>query len=299
MFKRVLTSGWLNFKRGGLISAATILVMTLTLIVIQGLVFFTVIADTLLNQVADKVDISVYFKTDAEEEEILNIKKEASKLSEVEQVEYVSREAALLTFKEKYKDNELLNQALEELGNNPLEASLNVRARDPRQYASVAKFFEAERFKEVVSKVNYSENQKIIDRLASIIAGVRRIGLGITLVLVVISVLVAFNTVRLAIYNAREEIGIMKLVGATNWFVRGPFVIEGILHGSIAGMLTILLFVPATAWMGPKFENFFGGVNMFSYLSGNFFETLGILVGTGVFLGVISSLIAVRRHLRV
>ncbi len=299
MLKRIIKGGWMNFRRGGLVTAATIMVMTLTLVVVEGLVLFTVVANTLLAQVAEKVDISVYFKTTIPEEEILGIKKEVANLSDVANVEYVSREAALLEFKDRNKGNALLEQALEELGENPLEASLNIRAKDPRQYASIARFMESGRYQEAISKVNYAENQKVIDRLANILAFGKRLGVGVSATLAFISILVAFNTIRLAIYHSKEEIGIQKLVGATNSFVRGPFLVEGLLHGTIAAALTLLIFLPITAWLGPKFSGFFGGFNLFNYLLANFFQTLLILIAVGMMLGVISSAAAVRRYLRV
>mgnify|MGYP001587684517 FL=1 len=111
--------------------------------------------------------------------------------------------------------------------------------------------------------------------------------------------LVAFNTVRLAIYTAREEINIMKLVGATNWYIRGPFMIEGIMHGGIAAVAMALLFLPMTWVISPKISVFLPSIDLYKYFVANFMEFFAIILAIGVVLGVASSTVAVRRYLKI
>jgi len=110
--------------------------------------------------------------------------------------------------------------------------------------------------------------------------------------------LIAFNTIRLAIYTSRDEIGVMNLVGAGHWYVRGPFVIAGILYGLISGIVVLLVLYPATAWLGPASERFFGSFNVFDYFVGNFATLMLSVLALGISLGAISSYLAVRRYLR-
>jgi cell division transport system permease protein len=115
--------------------------------------------------------------------------------------------------------------------------------------------------------------------------------------LLIAAVLITFNTVRLAIYTSREEIAIMRLVGASNMFIRGPFMLQGIMYGFIAGVLALLMFYPLLIWLGPRTEKFFE-INLYTYYIAHFGEIFGVLVGIGVVLGLGSSILAVARYLR-
>jgi cell division transport system permease protein len=297
--KRINKSGFINFWRNGWVSVATILVMVITLFVIGSVIFLNVLLTSSLERIQDKVDINVYFKTDAPEEKIISLKDALSRLSEIKSVEYISRADALRNFKSRHQNNALIHQSLKELDDNPLGAVLNVKAEDPSHYVSISKFLETNSFNEIIDKVNYYQNKIVIDRLANILTASKKAGVGITIIMIVIAVLVAFNTIRLAIFTNRDEISVMRLVGASNNFIRGPFIIEGILHGIIASVLTILIFYPLTLWLAPKIDRFFGGPNIYNYFTSNFLEFFGILLGVSIALGVFSSIIAVRRYLKV
>ena len=298
-FRRVLTYGWLSFRRNGWLSTATILVMMLMLFVIGGLLLISVVSNTVLNDLENKIDISMSFRKNTSEATILAIQRETEALAMVREVSYVSPEEALTSFKERHKDDPAVLASLEELGEeNPLPATLNIKARDPNDFPAIAKFLEGKNFPGV-EKINYFENQKVIERLSSVVRGMRSLGIVAVLVLGFVAVLVAFNTVRLAIYTAREEINIMRLVGATNWYIRGPFMVEGILQGSIAAVATALFFFPIIWLSASKILVFLPSINLFRYFAQNFFEFLLILLVIGVSLGVGSSMIAVRRYLKI
>lgn len=295
---RIIKRGVVNFWRNGWVSLATVLVMVLALFVLGALFFSNVLLTSALSRLEEKVDISVYFKTSAPEEDILVLKSSLEKLQEVKAVEYVSRDQALAAFQERHAENALITQALEELGENPLGASLNVKAKDPRQYEAISRFLEAGSFENIVDKINYRQNQVVIDKLTGILKASRALGLGVTLVLSAIAILVAFNTIRLAIYTSRDEISIMRLVGASVWRVCSPFLLEGVIHGVIASVLTMLAFWPLAVWLGPKADRFFGGPNLLDYYLSNFIVIFLMLLFAGVVLGVTSSLIATRRYLK-
>ncbi len=230
--KRIIKAGFINFWRNGWISLATILIMVITLFSIGSLFFSRAILGTILSQIQDKVDISIYFKTDTPEQDILSLKDSISKLAEVKSVDYTSAEQALEDFKERHKDNALITQSLEEIGENPLGAILNVNAKETFQYETVAKSLEAESNSprgSGIDKINYFQNKKVIDRLSKILDSAKKLGAIASIILVIISILITFNTIRLAIYISREEIGVMRLVGASGKFVSGPFVIEGVI----------------------------------------------------------------------
>ncbi len=296
--KRVVKVGFVNFWRNGWLSLATILVMVITLFVLGSLIFGRVLLDSTLAQLQDKVDITVYFKTDAQEDEVLAIKDKLAKLDEVQDVSYVSADKALSDFKDRHLNNALIAQSLDELVENPLGANLNIKAKDPAQYESISRFLEASAISSI-DKINYRQNKTVIDRLSNILKAARTVGFGITLVLSLIAILVAFNTIRLAIYTSKDEITVMRLVGASSRYIRGPFVMVGIMHGVFAALITMVIFYPLLLWLGPLAEQFFGGPNLFAYYVSNFFQLFGILILAGAFLGSLSSLIATRRYLKV
>jgi len=303
--KRILRSGFVDFWRNAFVSLASTLVLTFTLFVIGSLIFLGAMLDSSLSQIKDKVDINVYFITSAIESDILAIKDKVENLSEVTSVEYVSREQAIADFRERHADDQLIIQSLEELSDNPLGAQLNIKATDPSQYESIAKFLDsgsalgASDGSEIIDRINFFQNQTAIEKLTDIINSMETLSFFIALVLVVISVLITFNTIRLAIFTAKEEIAVMKLVGASNIYVRGPFVVEGTMSGAISAIVAVILFYPLTLWLGPSTETFFGGVSIFEYYLNNFGQIFLMMMFFGVLLGGGSSYLAVRKYLQV
>lgn len=297
--KRVARYGFIGFLRNGFVSLAAVLIMTITLFVSSVLLIAGSALDSTLEQLMQKVDVNVYFVTNASEDQVLGVKRELEALPEVASVEYVSREAALAEFRERHKNEASTIQALDQLSENPLGASLAIRAKETSQYESIAEFLTGKQEGgSLISKVNFYQNKVAIDRLTSIIETSRKIGIATAIFLAGASILIAFNTIRLAIYTSRDEIGVMNLVGAGHWYVRGPFMIAGILYGFIAGIIVMLILYPITAWLGPASERFFGSFNVFDYFVGNFASLLLTILGLGIGLGAISSYLAVRRYLR-
>lgn len=297
--KRIIKSGLVSFWRNGWLSTATVLIMTIALITWTSIFLLNVVLTSVLDVLAEKVDISVYFNLDTKEPDILALKSNLEGLKEVARVEYVSTDQALEIFKNRHAGDDVLLKSIQELDNNPLEASLNILAKDSTQYTTIASFLNQDQFKNVISKVNYTENKVVIDRLNNIIRVLRESGLVAGLILAFIAFLVAFNTVRLAIYSSREEITVMKLVGASNWFVRGPFIVEGVLHGIIASAFAFMVIIPGVGFLGPKLFNFIPEINLVNYIGDNFWSLLLFQTLGGIILGVFSSWVAIRKYLRV
>lgn len=301
--KRVARYGLIGFIRNGFVSLSAVLIMTITLFVVSGLMIGSAALNSTFEQLTNKVDVNVYFTTKASEDQIMEMKKLLEALPEVASVTYTSREDALAQFRERHKNDQLTIQALDELSDNPLGAVLSVRAKQTTQYESIAKFLDDQQGKGVgagstIDKVNFYQNKTAIDRLSNIIDTSNRLGIVAAIVLGLSSLLIAFNTIRLAIYTARDEIGVMNIVGASRWYVRGPFMIAGILYGFISALIVLLLLYPFTLWIGPASERFLGTFNTFSYFVDAFPLLFFTLMGTGIALGALSSFLAVRRYLQ-
>lgn len=302
--KRIIRAGLAHFYRNGFISLSSVLVMAVTLFTIGAVLFLSATLSASLEAIKNKVDVNVYFQTQAPEAEILVVADSLRALPEVSAIEYISREKVLERFKERHKDDGLTLQALAELSENPLGAVLNIRAHEPSQYEGIAAFLKSETAfssgsKAIIDEVNYYNNKAAIDALARITDSVELFGFVIMAALVIISFMIAFNTIRLAIYTSREEIGVMRLVGARNSYIRGPFVVAGVLYGLSAALLTLAVFYPLTYYLGDTTANFFSGLNLFQYYLAHFGEFFLIIAGAGVALGALSSFFAVRRYLNV
>ncbi len=299
--RRIIKNGFLNFKRSGLVSWAAVLVVTITLSVITLIILLQAVLHFSLNQIKDKVDVTIYFTTAAPEDEIMSIKSSLEQLPEVADVTYTSKEEALQIFKDRHSNDYPTIQALYEIGQNPLGAYLNVKAKEVSQYESIANFMKSDNVlapgeTSIVDKVNYHQNKLVIDRLNTIISGAQKLGFLITLILVIISIIITFNTIRLTIFISKEEISVMRLVGASKMHVRGPFMVEGVIYGIIATLVTMILFFPITAWLGRYMTDFLG-IDMYSYYLSSFLQIFVILLLSGIILGIISSFLAIRKYL--
>ncbi len=300
--RRVIRGGFINFWRNGVVTLASVFVMIITLFVIGALLLSSAVASSLIAQVKEKVDINVYMKTDAKEIDILALQKSLEALPEVKSVEYISRETALAQFQEKHQDNDLIIGALSELDANPLGAVLNIRAKEPSQYEGIATFLSSDtavgsETATIVDKVNFFQNKLVIDRLTKLLDILQRLGLVITILFVLIAVLVTMNTIRVAIYASREEIAVMKLVGASNNYTRGPFLMEGSMCGVVAAIITTALFYPVALWITNVTGSFLGGVDLLAYYMGNLGQIFLLLLASGIVIGGFSSWLAVRRYL--
>lgn len=301
--RRIIRAGFINFWRNALVSLSAIFVMTIALFVVGSTLLTSVFLDSSLEEIKSKVDINIYFNPDVTEQDIYVMKTNLESLPEVKSVEYISREQAIENFKTRHGNDYLMTQALEELVDNPLGAILNIRAKDTSQYEAIAKHIKSEQEAagqgaNLVYNVNYSKNKVVIDKLTAITTGVKRVSAAVLIALIIIAIVITFNTIRLAIYVSREEIAIMRLVGANNSFVRGPFIIEGMMYGMVAAIFATGLFYPVTQWLRDATENFYGGIDLFEYYINHLNEIFSILIAGGVLLGAISSFLAVRRYLK-
>lgn len=297
--KRIIKLGWQSFSRDGGLVVANIFIMVMMLSVATSLFIMKDVSQFLISSIQEKVDISVYFKLDIAEEDILAFKEDVVEIPEVKQVEYISREKALEDFSQRHKDNPVLMESLEEVAINPFLASLNIKSFEASQYQSIATFLENAKFENLIEKVDYYERKPVIERIFSLTSGLNNAGIIFSVILAIVAILVVFNSIRLAIYNTKEEIKIQRLVGASNWFIRGPFLVQGIIIGLAATPICLLIFALFSWVLTPTFSALFPGLNLFTFYVANIWTIVIIQLATGITLGVISSLIAIRRYLEV
>jgi cell division transport system permease protein len=297
-FYRILKYGFQNFSRNYLVSVATILVLLLAVIVFESLILFGVVGQKAISLVQDKIDISVDFRETVSEDEMLNLKSSLETLTEVKEVEYVSKDEALARFRDRHPSDSDIARALEEIGDNPLRASLNIKAFNPNDYSSIASYLNNESLSGIIEAVSYNQNQLVIDRLARIMDVGRQAGFLLTVILAVVASVVSFNTILLAIYSSKDEIGIMRLVGASNMFIRGPYVIVGAIYGVLAALAGVILTVPFVYFISPYVSVLIPEMSLWGYFTGNIFAIFGYNLLFAVSIGVVSSFVVVRRYLK-
>lgn len=296
---RIIKYGIQSFLRHGWLSIATIAVIMLALFVFLNLILFNMMAKNAINILRDKIDINVYFNNNVSEDDILKVKRSVESLAEVKNVQYVSRSEALSVFQKRHQDDDTIVQALEVLEENPLSASLNIKANDPSDYPIISAYLNNENLAGLVDQVTYNQNKLVINRLATIVNTFQTVGIALTVILTIISILVALNTIMLTIYSTRDEIGIMRLVGAPNKFIRGPYIVQGMIYGIIAAFLSILLIAPLISIASPYIKVLMPETDIQQYFYGHLFILLLYQLIFGIAIGALSSIIAVRKYMKI
>ena len=294
--KRIFRAGWQSFSRDGGIAVATIFILVLAIFLVSTIFLSKDVSQFLIASLQEKADISVYFKEFVLEDDILKIEEKLSQVPGVKNVEYVSGEEAIKRLVEKHP--QLIESVQETEGMLKL-ASLNVNVFEANQYQQVVNFLENSNFKDYIDKVDYYKRKPVIEKIFSLTSLFNKTGIFLSIILIITAILVTFNTIRLAILNSIEEIKIQRLVGASNWFIRGPFLAQGVISGFIAVLISALIFSLICWFLSPKIEFFFAGLNLFNLFIKNLWILLLIQFATGILLAVISSTIAIRKYLKV
>ncbi len=297
---RIFKNGFLNYWRNFWLSVAATSIMVITLFAITSLLILNALANLSLATLKEKVDISIYFRASTSEQTITQIQKQIELLPEVKSIIYIPPVEARDRFKELHKDEPLLIESVEQFSEeeNPFPASFAIRVKELSDYPKIISLFQDQKFTPFIKKI--TDKREIVDRLNRITNGIKNIGIGLTAVFSALTLLVMFNTIRLTIYNRREEIEIMRLVGASNWFIRGPFVIEGILYGVAGTVITSLLLYPVLFMLTPKISGFLElDLGQFNNVGLNFWWLLAVQLILGLLLGIISSLVVIRKYLKI
>src|SRR3989344_2329773 len=228
-FKRILNFALTDFFRHKGMSVAAIFVLTITILLVTSLFMLRGASNYLIETVRNKIDITAYFKEDAQEQEILNVKEELLKeIPSIKNVQYVSKENALADFNEKHQDDSVIADALVEVGGNPFLPSLNITTNgQPAEYETIANILQRDQFSGLIEKVDFSEKKDTIEKVFSITRSINQFGIIVGAILFLVALMVVFNTIKLIIENSKEEINTMRIVGASSWFIKAPFIAQG------------------------------------------------------------------------
>jgi len=298
--RRIVIAAWKHFTRNAWLALTTVFVLTLSLLSVNVLVGVNQLLTRSVAALEEKIDISVYFKQNTPQAILWQAKFFLASLPQVQSVELLTAEQALAAFRVRHAADEKVLGALGELEKNPLGATLVVKARRPGDYPFLLEAMKNPQFQFAIESVNYEDHAETIARVRDIGQSVRLFGLGLIAVFALFSLLIVFNTVRIAIYTKREEIGVMRLVGASSAYVRLPFVLEGLFLALVALLVTAVLVACTVLFVDPRLRGFFDNAD--PGLRSYFFSQAGpLLLVEGLvitFLVGLSSWAAVGKYLK-
>jgi len=297
--KRIIIGGWVSFARNIGLNVGTIFVILMAVLLVSFLFIFNIAAGDLIAKIQARVDISVYFKEDIPPENIMEIQAEIKEIPEVKEVSYTSKEEALSNFIERHKNDPIVMESLAEVGDNPFLPSLNIKVMQASQYEQINSFLQESSFNDSIEKIDYYQRKPVIEKVFSVTNSINTSGVIVSIILGLIASLIAFNTIRIAICNSSEEISTMRLVGASNWFIRGPFLIQGAISGVFASIVAVVVTFLASYALNSKVLLITGDISILKIFLGSFLTLFFIQIITGIGLGAASSYIAIRRYLKI
>ena len=302
---RVTHSALQNFWRNIWLSLATMVIMTITLLIVLFLYMANTFGLEVIKSVQQKVDLSVVFNDGITKEQTQALASQVETRSDVSSVRIVTSDEAKEIFLRNNRDRPFIEESMQELEDNPLPTTMFIVATEPRFYETIAQSLSGEQLKPLIAEVQFDDSRLVINNLIAIISAVKRVGLIVTIVFAALAMLIMFNTVRLAIYSFREEVDIMHLVGASGWFIRGPFVMESVLAALLSAGLASLIAYPTLKIISPNLQRFFfeGYVqqtpfDIYQYAVTHWLTIIGLQVVVAVGLAVVSSLVALQRYLK-
>jgi cell division transport system permease protein len=302
-FLRICRYGLNNFSRNAWLSMAATVVMVVTLTVVITTFTARMVFDDTLGGIREKIDVSVYLSDNITPEQQQKLEDAIKAVPIVTSIEHITKDQAREIFKQQNKDYFSQLEALGELGDiNPFPASLRVKTSDPDKLSLINDVVSKPEFKDAQSEPASISGQRkeAIDNIAKAASFSEVVGLAASGVFLVLSIMIIFNTIRMAIFNRRDEIEIMKLIGAEKRFIKGPFIVEASLYGVFAAIISVALIYLVLLTAAPQLANYdiqIGPtITFFTQWPGLIFLAQ---LAVGVIIGILSSQMALRRYLKV
>jgi cell division transport system permease protein len=299
---RVVYTGAINFARNAWLAIAAMAVMIITLTIVLFSIITNATFSSTIAQITDKIDVSVYLKDSTSQRDGEDLAGKLDRLSNVKSIHYLSKAEALERYKEQNKDNPELLAAINET-DNPLPATIQVKPHDLNRVQEVRDYLNGQGVRELWEDVSYRDDRKeAIDKIAHATNLLQRAGIAAVAIFALISMLIIFNTIQMAIFNRREELTIMRLLGATTWYIRGPFVVETIIYGVISALISVAiinaLFVASSSALQASSLGLLDINYSAEYFHKHFWLLLTMQLALGILIGAVSSVIATRRYLK-
>lgn len=298
---RIIRFGFQSFFRNFWLAVATISVLVLTLISVNSLIIVNLLGNAALTTVRSRIDVSVHFRPEVEESRVQTVKIALLSMPEVKDVEYISPARALETFSREFEDDLEILAALGEVGANPFGATLAVKAHKLEDYPVILRSLDNDSFKSLIEDKDFDDREKMIARVEAIGSRIKVSGIALSLLFGFITLLIVLNTIRVSIYTHREELAIMRLVGASDSFIRGPYYVEAILWSTLSVAIVFALLIPGLHVAQPFLQSFFGTelVDLVGFYNMNALKLAGAQLLGIVGLSLVTTKVATARYLRV
>lgn len=297
---RIIAFAWKNFTRNAWIGLATIVVLVLSTLSVNILLGVNAVSDSALHKLEDKIDVSVYFLPETPPVILDSARAYMASLPQTKEIDLLSSDQALNDFKERHKNDPKILTALGELDKNPLGASIIIKAKTTADYPFLVEALQNPQFANYVESKTYDDNAAAIQRVQQISQSARYFGIMLIAIFTIFSILIVYNSIRIAIYTQREELGIMRLVGAGTAFVRLPLILSGVLQAILALLITALIVMTAIAFLDPKLRSLFDGGDsgLQGYFLINAWPLIGIQSAAIILLVALSSWAAAGKYLK-
>ncbi|OGH67496.1 MAG: hypothetical protein A3J66_03645 [Candidatus Magasanikbacteria bacterium RIFCSPHIGHO2_02_FULL_47_14] len=299
-FLRIVKFALQDIGRNFSLSFMTVLILVLMLLSINTLVAVHVLTEKAVSSVKEQLSVSIHFRQDVKDEQVTEVQSFINSFPAVTSVEFLNRDEVLQQFKDIHKENPDILSSLNELGDNPFGPTMIITTREPSDYEKVITAISVPEYEGIIESKTFQDTQKAIDRIGSITAQVQKFVFVLTGLFGIISFLVIFNTIRVAIYTQRIEISIKKLVGASNWFVRGPYLIEALVFTFLSVILTFVIMYFVVQFIDPFVSVVFSSEKFLTnYFLSHILVLAGAEFGIVLLLTFVTSFLAMRRYLRV
>ncbi len=297
---RILKFSIQDISRNVWLSVVTVTILFLTMFSINALILTKAISNNAIEAVKEKIDLSLYLKPESSEIEIFELKARINSMERVKTVEYISRQEALDSFRERNKENPEILQALLEIGKNPLSPSLLISPQDLDRVSDLIEELRA-LDNNIIESRDFSDNKLILEKINNISDRVNDAALFIIIVFIITSLLVIYNSIKVAVYTHKKEIEIMRLVGASNSFINAPFLLSSIIYTLVATLIIVIVSLPLLGILQPYLETFFVdySINIVSYFVDNFLIIFGTQFLAIAFINLAASYLAVRKYAKV
>ncbi len=298
-FLRVIKFSLLDLIRNASLATMTVIVLSLLLISVNTLFGVRVLTDAAVQSVKEKIDLSIYLKPETTGDLITKLTTDIKALPTVKSVKKITADEALQNFKNQYQDRPEIIAALNEVGANPLGVALIIKTDDPTQYNQVITILNKEEFNPFIEDKTFADTATAIETLHRVTGSIEQALWGVTGIFGLIAIIIIFTTIRVAIYTERIEITVKKLVGASNWFIRGPYLIEGVILSTISVILALAIVYASAQALDPHFSQLLNQNRILTnYLRANIISLAGFEYLAALILTLGTSAIAMRKYLK-
>jgi len=294
---KIIKLAFQNFFRNFWLSLTSIVIILLMLFTLTLLYSVSILGTQALDNIAAKMDLGIYFKDNIDQNELNILKLELENCDEIKEINYLSPEESLAQFKKKHEGDSIILNSLEELNGNPLGAVISVKFQNPAEYQKTMEIVNQERYQGLIHDQNFYDYEELIQVFNKFNKKIYHIGLVISGLFLLIAILVIFTAIKLGAISRKKEIRIMRLVGASSWFIRAPFLIEGSLYALVAWILNVAIIWPLSIFIQPQIKNFMQmDFSLSLYLQHQSLEFWLALLVFAVIISMIASTLAINKY---